>query len=428
MNATQWMEKLHTGALDRELVYLYGQNNTQRTRYSRMIENYVNYYGNDDVLILSAPGRTELAGNHTDHQLGHVLCGAISLDTIAAVSPTGNNTVTVISEGFGETRLSLDALEPHLEEQGTTASLIRGVAQSLQDMGYKTGGFRAFVTSQVPGGGGLSSSAAFEILTGAIFSALYNRNTITPIQLAEAGYRAENRHFGKPCGRMDQMACALGGIQMIDFAKPDAPAVTGINFSFREAGYVLCVVDSHTDHADLTGDYAAIPRDMAAAAAAFGQRYLRYVNLLDFSKALPRLEKELSKRCIDRAAHFFEEDRRVTQMAAVLTNRNAEAYRAMMQASGNSSRWQLQNIIPPSQPERRGLEIALERCKTALGGQGAYRVHGGGFAGYVQCLVPEEMWDSFRREMENHYGPGAVTELRIRPVGAYYFETDGAVV
>jgi len=428
MNAMQWMEKLRTGAMDRQLACLYGHSHTQKSRYARLIENYVNFFGDTELLLLSAPGRTELAGNHTDHQLGHVLCGAVSLDILAAVSPAGDNAVTVISEGFGEIRLSLDSLDPIPEERFTTAALIRGVAAALQQMGYATGGFRAYITSQVPGGGGLSSSAAFEILMGAIFSALYNNHSIAPLPLAEAAYRAENRHFGKPCGRMDQMACALGGIRMIDFGNPAAPAVTGIDFDFPSAGYVLCVVDSCTSHADLTEDYAAIPRDMAAVAAAFGQEHLRYVNLLEFSRSLPQLEKELPKRCIDRAAHFFEEDRRVTQMAAVLMNGNVEAYRCMMQMSGNSSRWQLGNIIPPSQPEHRGLETALERCKTALKGQGAYRVHGGGFAGYVQCLVPVEMYDSFRRDMEGHYGPGAVMELRIRPVGAYCFETVGAAV
>ena len=419
MKALQWIEKINTGAMDDAFLRLYGQTQNPRLRYSQVVNNYVNFFGEDELTILSAPGRTELAGNHTDHQLGHVLCAAVSLDTLAAVSPTEDNRVTVFSEGFGETKISLDSLTPLDQEKGTTAALIRGVAAALREMGFAVGGFRAYVTSEVPGGGGLSSSAAFEILVGAIFSALYNHGAATPFQLAEAGYQAENRYFGKPCGRMDQMACALGGIQMIDFANPQSPEVTGIDFSFRKAGYHLCVVDTKTDHANLTEDYASIPREMAAVAAAFGQTHLRYVNLLDFSRAMSRLEKELSPRCVLRAAHFFEEDRRVTQMAAVLMNSNAEAYRAMMQASGNSSRWQLQNIVPDSHPEQRGLEIALERCKTALQGQGAYRVHGGGFAGYVQCLVPEERWDVFCREMEGHYGHNAVTELYIRPVGAY---------
>ena len=425
MNALQWKEKLKTGALNRTLTHLYGSAEAQSRRCGQLIDNYVNLFGDDELLLISAPGRTELAGNHTDHQLGHVLCAAISLDTLAAAAPTGDNCVMVISEGFGETRVDLGSLEPVAAENGTTAALIRGVAAALREMGYAIGGFRACITSQVPAGGGLSSSASFEILIGAIFSALYNDGAIAPVQLAEAGYRAENRHFGKPCGRMDQMACALGGIQMIDFARPETPEITGVDFSFRRAGYVLCVVDTHTDHADLTEDYAAIPREMGLVAERFGQTYLRYVNLLEFSKALPQLEKELPKRCIDRAAHFFEEDRRVTQMAAVLTNNNAEAYRAMMQASGNSSRWQLQNIVPASRPDNRGLETALERCKAALGGQGAYRVHGGGFAGYVQCLVPEELWASFKAEMEAQYGHGAVVELRIRPAGAYCLSENG---
>jgi len=426
MNPIQWMEKLHTGFLDGQLLFLYGEVSTQKPRFDRLLNNYVNYFGLEDVMLFSAPGRTELAGNHTDHQHGHVLCGAISLDTLAAAAPTADSCVTVISEGFGETRVTMDSLEPIPEERGTTAALIRGVAKALQEMGFAVGGFRACITSDVPSGGGLSSSASFEILIGSIFSGLYNDSSLSPVQLAEAGYRAENRHFGKPCGRMDQMACALGGIQMIDFAQPETPEVTGIAFDFRKAGYVLCVVDSKTDHANLTEDYAAIPREMGMVAEKLGKKHLRYVNLLDFSKALPRLEKELPKRCIDRAAHFFEEDRRVTQMAAVLMNDNAEAYRAMMQASGNSSRWQLQNIVPASQPDNRGLEAALERSKAALRGQGAYRVHGGGFAGYVQCLVPEELWESFCRDMESHYGTGAVVELRIRPTGAYIWNKNAA--
>lgn len=419
MTTKEWAEAIASGKLDREFSLLYGEAGRARRRHEALLSAYEGRFGSGEVLLLSAPGRTELAGNHTDHQQGMVLCGSVTQDTLAAVSQAENGEVNILSDGFGEIRLTLDELSPMETEKGTSAALVRGVAAALAQLGLPIGGFRAAVTSDVPPGGGLSSSASFEVLLGAVFTRLWGGRAVRPMTLAKAGQRAEREYFGKPSGLLDQAACAGGGISLIDFEDPAEPRVVPILFDFRQRGYVLCAVDTRTSHAGLTEDYAAIPRDMLAVAARFGKAALRYVNQSDFAARRSALAAELSPLALSRAEHFFREEERVSAMANALAAGDMDTYLREMNASGESSRLLLRNIIPPSQPQRNEMAIALARAESLLRGKGAWRIHGGGFAGCIQCLVPEGEYDSFRTGMDNWYGEGAVFELRIRPCGVH---------
>lgn len=424
MHTGLWKEVLRAGKADVRFAALYGTDmEAQKERYLALLDTYEAAFGPGEAAIVSAPGRTELAGNHTDHQNGIVLCGAVSRDTVAVASLAADNTVRILSKGFGEIALTLDTLEPKPEEAETSAGIIRGVAAGLRAHGLPVGGLRAAVDSQVPAGGGLSSSAAFEILMGALFSHFYGRDAADALTLAKIGQGAERDYFGKPSGLMDQAASACGGITMIDFGDPEDTRVDRIAFDFRENGYVLCAVDTRTSHADLTGDYASIPEEMRAAARAMGQPLLRYVNQKSFSDPAvrTRLEKDLPPRAILRAEHFFAENARVPLMAEALRQRDMDAYLALMNASGTSSREKLQNVIPSLHPEMTGMAEALDRAGVLLRGKGAWRIHGGGFAGCIQCLVPVEDYDAFRKTMDSFYGDGACFELRIRPCGVDFF-------
>ena len=405
-----------------ELAHLYSLNTRPAMgRYIALAEEFRRAFGETEGIMISAPGRTELAGNHTDHQNGIVLCAAVTMDVLAAAAPCDDNSVRVLSSGFEDIVLQLDDLSPRSEERGTSAGLIRGVAAGLRSRGYALGGFRAVMDSTVPAGGGLSSSAAFEVLIGAIFSFLYNHYEIDPMVLAMAGQEAERDYFGKPSGLMDQAASACGGITMIDFANPASPKVERIDFDFRRCGYVLCAVDTRTSHADLTEDYAAIPGEMRQAAAALGSELLRYADPAPLSDPVQRaaLEKALPPRAILRAEHFFAENARVPQMAEALRAKDMDAYIRLMNESGRSSREKLQNVVPSLHPEQTEMALALDRAAELLRGKGAWRIHGGGFAGCIQCLVPEAEYDDFRAAMDGYYGDGACFELRIRPCGPH---------
>ena len=386
VNLSAWKDRLAAGKYDAPLAALYGAADAPRSRYARLCEEYLRTFGDaPDALLISAPGRTELAGNHTDHQLGIVLCAAVTLDAAAA------------------------------------AALIRGVAAGFAARGLRIGGWRACIHSLVPAGGGLSSSAAFEILTGAVFSALYNGGRVDALTLARIGQSAERNYFGKPSGLMDQAASAFGGITKIDFAGGDRPDVTRIAFDFRAHGYILCAVNTHSRHDDLTPDYAAIPRDMTAVARAFGKDVLRQVNPAAFAapEMRERLARDISPVAADRAEHFFAEDERVERMAAALLEGDMPEYIRNMNASGASSRTLLRNVVPALHPERTEMAAALDRAAALLEGKGAWRIHGGGFAGCIQCLVPISGYEGFRAAMDGYYGEGACFELRIRGCGAY---------
>ena len=397
-----------------------------RERICALADTFKKNFGKADVRLVSAPGRTELAGNHTDHQNGIVLCAGVTMDALAVAAAAPDDEVVVLSEGFGEIRVKLDDLAPRDAERGTSEGIIRGVASGFRSRGLRTGGLRAVMDSTVPAGGGLSSSAAFEVLMGALFSVFYNGGAVDPLTLAKIGQGAERDYFGKPSGLMDQAASACGGITMIDFGDADNTLVDEIAFDFRENGFVLCAVDTRTSHADLTDDYASIPEEMRMAAAYFGKSLLRYVDPAVFRTALQNgeLNGKLPPRAILRAEHFFEENDRVPRMADALRRRDVAEYLRLMNASGASSREKLQNVVPSLHPEMTDMALALDRAGALLQDKGAWRIHGGGFAGCIQCLVPETDYESFRDKMDAFYGRGACFELRIRPCGVFVLETE----
>ena len=422
MKTDEWKDRLRQGQFDSELSILYASApDDPRHRYIGCLDAFADAFGEADAALVSAPGRTELAGNHTDHQNGMVLCAAVTMDTLAVAAPRKDDTVHIVSRGFGEIRLRLNTLSPLSEEKGTSEAIVRGVAAGFQKRGYAVGGINAVITSDVPAGGGLSSSAAFEVLIGTLFSHFFNNDSLDALTLAIIGQEAERDFFGKPSGLMDQAASACGGITRIDFADPALPHVDRLSFDFRRSGFVLCAVDTRTSHADLTDDYAAIPAEMKAVAAFFGCSVLREVAPAAFYDSQNRaaLSKQVPLRAVLRAEHFFGENKRVGVMADALSAGDMKRYIELMNASGASSREKLQNVIPSLHPEQRSMAEALDRAGELLQGKGAWRIHGGGFAGCIQCLVPEADFPSFRSAMDGYYGDGACWEMRIRPCGPY---------
>ncbi len=367
--------------------------------------------------LFSGPGRTEIGGNHTDHQHGHVLCGSVDLDVLAAAALNGTDTVHMQSAGYPPVTVELSDLEPRKAEYGTTAGLIRGVAAGIRNLGCQISGFDACAVSTVLSGSGLSSSAAFEVLVGNILNALCCDGRLDAVTIAKIGQYAENVYFGKPCGLMDQMGSSVGGAVAIDFKDPVNPAITPVGYDFAASGHVLCIVDTRSDHADLTGDYAAIPHEMGAVAAYFGKRWLREVPEADFRAALSALREKCGDRAVLRAMHFYADDRRAAQEAEALQKGDFNEFLRLVSASGLSSETLLQNIWSPEKPEKQAVSLALALGRELLAGKGAIRVHGGGFAGTIQAFVPEDMVDGFKAGMEAVFGPGACHLLRIRPTG-----------
>lgn len=373
VNLSAWKDRLAAGKYDAPLAALYGAADAPRSRYARLCEEYLRTFGDaPDALLISAPGRTELAGNHTDHQLGIVLCAAVTLDTAAAAASAADNAVEIVSDGFGRVRVSLDDPAPRKNETGTTAALIRGVAAGFAARGLRIGGWRACIHSLVPAGGGLSSSAAFEILTGAVFSALYNGGRVDALTLARIGQSAERNYFGKPSGLMDQAASAFGGITKIDFADRERPDISRIAFDFRAHGYVLCAVNTHSRHDDLTPDYAAIPRDMTAVAKAFGKDVLRQVDPAAFAapEMRKRIAQEISPVAADRAEHFFAEDERVERMAAGAVGGQYAGVYPEYERLGRIIPHAAAQRCPRAAPGADGMASALDRAAAAAGGQG----------------------------------------------------------
>lgn len=422
--AAQWKKALQSGACDEALRQLYVSDDPlpQRERCLRLLEQFTRLYeGREEVRIFSAPGRTELGGNHTDHQHGRVLAAAVTLDKLAIVSPQKEGPVEIGSKSHPLPPLDWRDLTHYEKERGHSPSMIRGVFAGLRQQGYAAGGFAGVTDSVVPTGSGLSSSAAFELLLGQIQNALYNDGAIPPVALARIGQYAENEYFGKPCGLMDQTASAVGSAVAIDFLCPKAPIVERLPCDFARWGMTMYVVNTGGSHADLTEDYTAIPREMRAVAAQFGCRVLREVDPAEFYAGLPGLRGKVSDRAILRAMHFFEENERVPRLAAALREPTAEHYLEEMLASGESSMEKLQNIYP-ADPNERGLALALSLCRRELTGCGGWRVHGGGFAGTVQALVPREREAGFLRVMRETFGEESCTHLTVRAVGACELE------
>ena len=421
---SQLLAALREGAHDSPLSALYapeggGPLDAARTRAVRMAEAFTARFGGDApaAALFSGPGRTEIAGNHTDHQHGRVLCGSVDLDMLACAAPNGLGVVRFVSEGYPELEVSLDDLAPKKEEENTSAALVRGVAARIKELGYPLSGFDACACSTVLSGSGLSSSAAYETLIGNIFNHFCCGDRLDPVTIAKIGQYAENVYFGKPCGLMDQMGSSVGGAVFIDFNDPADPIVERVDYDFSKSGHALCIVDTGSSHGDLTDDYAAVTREMGAVAAHFGKQVLRDVPLKEFHAALPALRQECGDRAVLRAMHFYADDRRAAQEAGALKQGNFEAFLNMVNASGLSSSLRLQNTWSIADPRQQAIPLALTVGEYLLDGMGAIRVHGGGFAGTIQAWVPEERLTLFRDGMEALFGAGKCHVLRIRPQG-----------
>ena len=415
--------RLEEGALDERFreIYMTGDAAEVRLRVQHVLDLYDRRFGADtdsgNVELFSAPGRTELGGNHTDHQRGCVLAASVSLDLMAAAAPNGTDIVRLESEGYDMIETDLSDLSVHPEEKNGTAALVRGIAAAIRQRGFRAGGFNACVISDVPGGSGLSSSAAFETLVGVIFNRMFCGEALDAVEIAKIGQYAENTYFGKPCGLMDQMACSVGGAIAIDFRNPDEPEITRIPFSFAESGYQLWIIDSGADHADLTEDYAAVPEEMKRVAGQLGKEVLREVPEELFLQNLASLRKTCGDRAVLRASHFYRENARVQTETEALLRGDFQAYLRTAEQSGRSSFMYLQNVFSPRFPEKQAVAVALMAAERFLEGKGICRVHGGGFAGTIQAFVPEDMADGFCRKMETVLGEGCCRLLQIRPYG-----------
>ena len=388
-------------------------------RFLHLIEQYHAVFGEEEggIRIFSAPGRTELGGNHTDHQRGHVLAAAVNLDIIAAVKKTDANIIQIKSDGYKMITVDLSHLEPVKEEEGTTLSLIKGIAASFLHMGYDIKGFDAVVSSDVLKGSGLSSSAAFEVLIGTILNGLFCGNQESAVKIAQIGQYAENVFFGKPCGLMDQMASSVGSFVAIDFKDNENPVVEKISFDFANVNHALCIVDTGGNHADLTPDYASVTAEMKSVAQFFGKEVLSEIKEEDIYQNISALRQKCKDRAVLRAIHFFSDDKRAVKEAEALKKNDFEAFKRHIVASGLSSFTCLQNVYSTANPQEQGLSLALALCQKILGQKGAYRVHGGGFAGTIQAFVPIEMLAHFQKEMENAFGIGKCHVLSVRPLG-----------
>ena len=390
-----------------------------RERLIHAVESFETLFGTDrDISIFSAPGRTEVGGNHTDHQHGRVLAASVNLDVIAVVAKNNKNEVNIKSEGYAMDTLNTAKLDVNPAEYNTSLSLIRGILAKFTELGYSMGGFDAYTTSNVLSGSGLSSSAAFEVLVGTIVNSLFCSGKESALKIAQVGQYAENKYFGKPCGLMDQAASSVGGFITIDFKDAVYPKVEQINFDFANCGYALCIIDTSGSHADLTPDYAAIPTEMKEVASFFGKEVLSEVNEKTFFANLGKLREAMGDRGILRAIHFFGDNERVLKEVDALKSNHFDEFKKLVIESGYSSYMYLQNVFSPAHVQEQGVSLTLALCQKLLEGVGgAYRVHGGGFAGTVQSFVPIGYLTEFTRQMDAVLGKGSCHTLSIRPVG-----------
>lgn len=419
------------GARHELLAELYGrdQEALQTRRYEQLVKKYNELFSGEEAQLFSAPGRTEIGGNHTDHNHGRVLAAAVNLDAIAAAAKTNDNLVTVYSDTYAHPfKVSLQDLTPQKNEERTTAALIRGIAARFQALGYVIGGFNACLTSDVMIGSGLSSSACLEVLLGTIMNVFYNEGKIPALEVAKIGQYAENNYFKKPCGLMDQIACALGGIVAIDFEDPGKPAIEKIDFDFTAQHNSLVVVNTGGSHADLTDDYAAIPAEMKAVASKLGGSVCREVSLNRVLDNCRELRTQVGDRAILRALHFLHENQRVGEQVATLKNGDFTAFLALVRASGNSSWKWLQNCASMQDSAEQSITLALALTEDFLKNEnsGACRVHGGGFAGTIQVFMPEALMSDYTKLMDPIFGEGAVTVLRIRNCGVRHFKVENS--
>ena len=423
MKANEWISALQQGTLEK--MGLYTDVKAARERYVKAIESFTKLYGEDrELYVFSVPGRTEVQGNHTDHQHGRVLAAAIDRDLIAVAAKNASPVIRIKSEGFPEDTVSLSPV-PASDAvlKYSSRALVAGTAACFASRGYEIGGFDAYTTSQVLKGSGISSSAAFEVMVGNMLSHLYNGGEIPNEELAKIAQYAENEYFGKPCGLMDQMACAVGGFVFIDFEDPKAPVIRPIPFSLKDAGYALCIVNTGGNHADLNEDYASVPMEMKKIAAYFGKDVLRGITLGDIVGNIPVLRAAAGDRAVLRAIHFITENDRVLITAGYLEEGNLSAFLGTVLDSGNSSFRFLQNVYTTKNAAEQGLSLALAVTENYLGGKEcAWRVHGGGFAGTVQAFVKKEYVENYAMLMNSVFGEGACMVLNIREAGAIQIE------
>ncbi len=421
MKITEIIVKVRTGELDSKLKRLYSEDKllAQRERYAEAGEEFIKLFGDMEAEMFSVPGRSEISGNHTDHNCGCVLAASIDLDIIAIAAKTDDGIIRIKSKGFSEDRIDTNILDPNAYEDYGSAAIIAGICDGFAKRELAYGGFCAYTTSDVLKGSGISSSAAFEVQVCNILNHFYNDGKIASPELAKISQYAENVFFGKPSGLMDQTACAVGGFVAIDFADPKAPVIEKLEYSLADAGYCLCIVNTGGNHSDLNDDYASVPAEMKAVAKEFGQEVLRGLTYDDIVERIPALRKTAGDRAIMRAIHFIEENDRVKAQTSALKNGDFKAFLDGVYASGDSSFKQLQNIFTVKDVTEQGLSLAYCICKRELEGKGgAYRVHGGGFAGTVQAFVPLELKERFRMATDAVFGEGACAVLNIRADGA----------
>lgn len=422
MNYREFKEQLNEGAFDEVLKTLYGSCeqtiSRQKQRYADAVDRFRECFPDrEEIHVFSAPGRTEIGGNHTDHQHGCVLAADVNLDIIAVVSFHNYGVIRLQSEGHSPNNVDLNDLSMHDDEKGSSSALIRGIAAKFREKGVEVCGFDAYTTSDVLSGSGLSSSAAFEVLVGTIIDRHYNNGKAGAVEIAKIGQYAENVYFGKKSGLMDQMVSSVGGLVSIDFHDTKNPKIKSFPFDFENAGYCLCITDTKESHADLTEDYVAIRSEMEGIAAQFGKAFLRDVNEDDYFRAIPQLRKKCSDRAVLRAAHFFAENKRAIQEANALSAENMDYFLELVKQSGESSATLLQNLYSCAQPAEQAIPLGIMLSKRILGEKGAVRVHGGGFAGTIQAFVPTDKVNEYVREINRVFGDGSCYVLRIRSVG-----------
>ncbi len=420
MNAAALKQWILDGKLDEKFAVLYGKDqiDTQKARYTEAVDAFVELYGDQDNLTLfSAPGRTEIAGNHTDHNHGRVVAASVNLDVIAVVSKNDSDLIRIKSKGYKMDTVNTGDMEVKAEEENKAISLIRGVASRFLQKGHKIGGLDAYTTSNVLKGSGLSSSAAFEVLVGTILSYTYNDGAVNPVEIAQYSQYAENVYFGKPSGLMDQMASSVGSVITIDFADTENPVIEKMDFDMADMGCALCIVDVGGNHADLTHEYAAIPAEMKQVASFFGKEILRGISCRELLDNAPAIREKFGDRAFLRAFHFINENERVGKIVDAIQAKDYKTFKKLIVESGNSSFRYLQNVYANPAPQEQGMSVALAVAEQLLDGCGAWRVHGGGFGGTTQNFVPFDKVEEFRREIESIFGEGSCHILSIRPIG-----------
>ena len=422
MKTTQLLSYIQNKGADNALLRIYGEENlcAQRERYIGAVKEFHESYGEREVSLFSVPGRSEISGNHTDHNHGKVLAGSINLDIIAVSAKTEDGVIRIKSKGFSEDVIDTNSYtSPSENDFFKSGALIAGMARAFADAGYQKGGYIAYTTSNVFKGSGLSSSAAFEVMVGNILNYFYNDGKVENTEIAKMAQFSENVFFGKPCGLMDQMACAVGGFVYIDFEDTKNPVIEKIPFDLSAQGYALCIVNTGGNHADLNDDYASVPAEMKSVAKYFGKEYLRQITKEDVLSNIQALREKVGDRAILRSIHFFGENERVTKQADALNKADIATFFDFVKRSGRSSFMYLQNVFTTKNVHEQGLSLALAITDSYLSGKGAaHRVHGGGFAGTIQAFVPFNLVEGYREIIDSAFGQGACHVLRIRPYGA----------